>query len=236
MSIVLNEIKDIFLGMGFQIAEGPEVELDYYNFEALNIPRNHPARDTQDTFYITENIVLRTHTSPTQIRVMEKEKPPIKIIVPGRVYRSDEVDATHSPIFHQVEGLVIDKNITMGDLKGHWMCSKSCLPRPGPSSTAPFSVTNPALRWMPAVQPVMEPDAGYVRIPAGLKFWEPEWYIRRYSCMEESTLKIQRFCVWHGLDRIVNLNMGLTTSDYCLRMIYVSWISFKRRSRLCWYR
>ena len=118
LSIVLNEIKDIFLGMGFQIAEGPEVELDYYNFEALNIPRNHPARDTQDTFYITENIVLRTHTSPTQIRVMEKEKPPIKIIVPGRVYRSDEVDATHSPIFHQVEGLVIDKNITMGDLKG----------------------------------------------------------------------------------------------------------------------
>ena len=118
LSIVLNEIKDIFLGLGFEIAEGPEVELDYYNFEALNIPKNHPARDTQDTFYITENILLRTHTSPTQIRVMEKQDPPIKIIVPGRVYRSDAVDATHSPIFHQVEGLVIDKNITMGDLKG----------------------------------------------------------------------------------------------------------------------
>jgi len=118
LNIVLNEIKDIFLGLGFEIAEGPEVEWDYYNFEALNIPKNHPARDTQDTFYITENILLRTHTSPTQIRVMERQKPPIKIIVPGRVYRSDAVDATHSPIFHQVEGLVIDKNITMGDLKG----------------------------------------------------------------------------------------------------------------------
>lgn len=106
------------MGMGFDVAEGPEVELDYYNFEALNIPKNHPARDTQDTFYITENVLLRTHTSPAQIRVMEKQKPPIKIIVPGRVYRSDAVDATHSPIFHQIEGLVVDKDITMGDLKG----------------------------------------------------------------------------------------------------------------------
>jgi phenylalanyl-tRNA synthetase alpha chain len=118
LNIVLNEIKDVFLGLGFEIAEGPEVEWDYYNFEALNMPKNHPARDTQDTFYISDSILLRTHTSPTQIRVMEKQKPPIKIIVPGRVYRSDAVDATHSPIFHQVEGLVVDKNITMGDLKG----------------------------------------------------------------------------------------------------------------------
>ncbi|NLN41653.1 MAG: phenylalanine--tRNA ligase subunit alpha, partial [Clostridiales bacterium] len=118
LTIVLNQITEIFLGMGFDVAEGPEVELDYYNFEALNIPKNHPARDTQDTFYINENILLRTHTSPTQIRTMEIQKPPIKIIVPGRVYRSDAVDATHSPIFHQIEGLVVDKNITMGDLKG----------------------------------------------------------------------------------------------------------------------
>lgn len=115
---VLNQIREIFMGMGFDVAEGPEVELDYYNFEALNIPKDHPARDTQDTFYISENVLLRTHTSPTQIRTMEKQKPPIKIIVPGRVYRSDAVDATHSPIFHQIEGLVVDKNITMGDLKG----------------------------------------------------------------------------------------------------------------------
>ena len=118
LTTVLNLITDVFLGMGFNVAEGPEVELDYYNFEALNIPRNHPARDTQDTFYINQNILLRTHTSPTQIRVMEKQSPPIKIIVPGRVYRSDAVDATHSPIFHQIEGLVVDENITMGDLKG----------------------------------------------------------------------------------------------------------------------
>lgn len=118
LSIVLDEIKDVFIGMGYEIAEGPEVEFDYYNFEALNIPKNHPARDVQDTFYINENIVLRTQTSPVQIRTMENKKPPIKIICPGRVYRSDAVDATHSPIFHQVEGLAVDKGITMGDLIG----------------------------------------------------------------------------------------------------------------------
>ena len=118
LNIVLDEIKEIFLGMGFDVVDGPEVELDYYNFEALNIPKDHPARDTQDTFYITENILLRTQTSPVQVRVMEKQKPPIRIISPGRVYRSDAVDATHSPVFHQIEGLVVDKGITMGDLKG----------------------------------------------------------------------------------------------------------------------
>ncbi len=118
LNTVLYELYDIFTGMGFSIAEGPEVELDYYNFEALNIPKNHPARDTQDTFYINDNIVLRTQTSPMQIRTMEKQKPPIRVIAPGRVYRSDAVDATHSPVFHQIEGLVVDKGITMGDLKG----------------------------------------------------------------------------------------------------------------------
>jgi phenylalanyl-tRNA synthetase alpha chain len=118
LTLVLDEIKDVFLGMGYEIAEGPEVELDYYNFEALNIPKNHPARDEQDSFYINENVVLRSQTSPVQIRVMEKKKPPIKIICPGRVYRSDAVDATHSPVFNQVEGLVVDKGITMGDLIG----------------------------------------------------------------------------------------------------------------------
>ncbi|KRQ87345.1 Phenylalanine--tRNA ligase alpha subunit [Caloramator mitchellensis] len=115
---VLDEIKEIFFGMGFSIAEGPEIELDYYNFEALNVPKNHPARDEQDTFYISENLVLRTQTSPIQIRTMEKTKPPIRIIAPGRVYRSDAVDATHSPIFYQIEGLVVDKGITMASLKG----------------------------------------------------------------------------------------------------------------------
>ena len=119
LEIVLNEVKDIFIGMGFQIADGPEVEWDYYNFEALNIPEGHPARDTQDTFYITEKMLLRTQTSPVQIRYMEGHKPPIRMIAPGRVFRSDPVDATHSPLFHQIEGLVIDKNITMADLKGN---------------------------------------------------------------------------------------------------------------------
>ncbi len=115
---VQRRIEDIFIGMGFSIVEGPEVEYDYYNFQALNIPENHPARDTQDTFYITDKILLRSQTSPVQVRTMEKQKPPIRIISPGRVYRSDAVDATHSPLFHQIEGLVVDKGITMGDLKG----------------------------------------------------------------------------------------------------------------------
>ena len=118
LAIVQRDMEEIFIGMGFQIAEGPEVEYDYYNFQALNIPENHPARDTQDTFYITENILLRSQTSPVQVRVMEKQRPPIRVISPGRVYRSDAVDATHSPLFHQMEGLVVDKGITMGDLKG----------------------------------------------------------------------------------------------------------------------
>lgn len=118
LNIVLDEVKDIFIGMGFNIADGPEVETDWYNFEALNIPKDHPARDTQDTFYISDNIILRTQTSPMQIRAMEHKKPPIRILAPGRVFRSDAVDATHSPMFHQMEGLVVDKNITLCDLKG----------------------------------------------------------------------------------------------------------------------
>ncbi len=115
---VLNEVKDIFIGLGFEIVRGPEVEYDYYNFEALNIPKNHPARDTQDTFYINDNIVLRTQTSPMQVRVMEKKNPPIRILSPGRVYRSDTAEPTHRPVFHQIEGLVVDKGVTMADHKG----------------------------------------------------------------------------------------------------------------------
>ncbi len=118
LDLTLERINEIFLSMGFSIEEGPEVEYDYYNFEALNIPKDHPARGEQDTFYINDNIVLRTQTSPIQIRTMEKQKPPIKMIAPGKVYRSDAVDATHSPIFYQIEGLVIDKGITFADLKG----------------------------------------------------------------------------------------------------------------------
>ncbi|HBL06316.1 MAG TPA: phenylalanine--tRNA ligase subunit alpha [Clostridium sp.] len=118
LSLTLDQVNDIFLSMGFSIEEGPEVEFDHYNFEALNIPKDHPARGEQDTFYINDNIVLRTQTSPIQIRTMENQKPPIKMIAPGKVYRSDAVDATHSPIFYQIEGLVVAENITFGDLKG----------------------------------------------------------------------------------------------------------------------
>lgn len=114
---ITRQICNIFIRLGFDVAEGPEVETDYYNFEALNIPKNHPARDMQDTFYISKNIVLRTHTSPTQPRIMEKQKPPVRIIAPGKVYRCDS-DLTHTPMFHQVEGLLVDENVSFGDLKG----------------------------------------------------------------------------------------------------------------------
>ena len=118
MNIVLDDLLNIFTGMGFEAVEGPEIEYDHYNFELLNVPKNHPARDAQDTFYIDDNVVLRSQTSPVQARVMTTRKPPIRIISPGRVYRADEVDATHSPVFHQIEGLVIDENISIADLKG----------------------------------------------------------------------------------------------------------------------
>ena len=117
-TMVLDQVIDCFVGLGFEVVEGPQIELDHYNFELLNIPRNHPARDAQDTFYIDDNTVLRTHTSPVQARVMTTRKPPIRVVCPGRVYRAGEVDGTHSPVFHQIEGLVIDEHITMADLRG----------------------------------------------------------------------------------------------------------------------
>ena len=117
ITLVLEEILRIFEGLGFQVATGPEVETEYYNFEALNIPKDHPARDMQDTFFITDSVVLRTHTSPVQIRAMEQQRPPVRIVVPGKVFRRDD-DITHSPMFYQVEGLAVDENITLGDLKG----------------------------------------------------------------------------------------------------------------------
>jgi phenylalanyl-tRNA synthetase alpha chain len=114
---IREEICRIFAGLGFSVVEGPEIELDYYNFEALNIPKDHPARDMQDTFYVEDNIVLRTHTSPVQVRIMEKTRPPVRILSPGRVYRRDS-DVSHTPMFHQIEGLLVDRGITFGDLKG----------------------------------------------------------------------------------------------------------------------
>lgn len=148
MSIILDEVKGIFIRMGFNVVEGPEIESDYYNFEALNLSKNHPARDTQDTFYIDENTLLRTQTSSVQIRTMEKQKPPIRIISPGRVYRSDEVDATHSPIFNQIEGLVVDKGISFSDLK--WTLETFIKKLYG---------NNTALRFRPHHFPYTEPSA-----------------------------------------------------------------------------
>ena len=145
---IIDEVEEIFLGMGYEIADGPEVETCFYNFDQLNAPEDHPSRDLQDTFYITENVILRTQTSPVQARVMENQKPPIKIICPGTVYRSDTVDATHSPVFHQVEGLVIDKNISMADLKGTLeMFAKKCLGE------------NTKIRFRPHHFPFTEPSA-----------------------------------------------------------------------------
>jgi len=118
LTLITQEIKEIFFGLGFETVTGPEIETEYYNFEALNTPEDHPARDEHDSFYITDKILLRTHTSPVQIRTMEKQKPPVRVIAPGRCFRRDAIDATHSPIFHQVEGLAVDKDITFGDLKG----------------------------------------------------------------------------------------------------------------------
>ncbi len=145
---IINEVEEIFLGMGYEIADGPEVEKAIYNFDKLNTPPDHPARDLQDTFYISDDIVLRSQTSPVQARVMENQKPPIKIICPGAVYRSDSVDATHSPVFHQIEGLVIDKNISMADLKGTLeMFAKKCLGE------------NTKIRFRPHHFPFTEPSA-----------------------------------------------------------------------------
>ena len=118
LNIVANDMCDIFKSMGFSVVDGPEVETDYYNFEALNMPFYHPARDTQDTFYINENLLLRTQTTCVQVRVLEKEKPPIRVVCPGKVFRSDDIDATHSPVFHQLEGLVVDEGVSFSDLKG----------------------------------------------------------------------------------------------------------------------
>ena len=146
ITLVLQEICEIFVKMGFKVVEGPEVELDYYNFEALNIPRDHPARDMQDTFYVSENVLLRTHTSPMEVRVMESQAPPVRIIAPGKVYRRDS-DVTHTPMFHQVEGLLVDKGIAFSDLKGtltsfvHQMFGRHTLLRFRPSF---FPFTEPS--------------------------------------------------------------------------------------------
>jgi len=147
ITLITQQICSIFVRLGFDVVEGPEVETDYYNFEALNIPKNHPARDMQDTFYISNNVVLRTHTSPTQPRIMEKQKPPVRIIAPGKVYRCDS-DLTHTPMFHQIEGLLVDTNVSFGDLKGVL-------------TTFVHQIFDPetSLRFRPSFFPFTEPSA-----------------------------------------------------------------------------
>lgn len=173
---VIKEVEEIFLGMGYKIADGPEVEKAIYNFDKLNTPIDHPARDIQDTFYITDDIVLRSQTSTIQARVMENEKPPIKIICPGTVYRSDSVDATHSPVFHQIEGLVVDKNISMADLKGTLeMFAKKCLGE------------NTKIRFRPHHFPFTEPSAEadvscFVCGGKGCKVCKGEGWIELLGC------------------------------------------------------
>lgn len=148
ITAIIDNVKEIFLGLGYEVVDGPEIEKAIYNFDKLNTPPDHPARDVQDTFYITDDIVLRSQTSPVQARVMEIQKPPIKIICPGKVYRSDSVDATHSPVFHQIEGLVVDKNISMSDLKGTLETfAKKCLGE------------NTQIRFRPHHFPFTEPSA-----------------------------------------------------------------------------
>jgi phenylalanyl-tRNA synthetase alpha chain len=159
VNTVLKEITDIFITMGFDVEVGPEVELDYYNFEALNIPKDHPARDMQDTFYITDDVILRTHTSPVQVRVMEKKRPPLRFIAPGKVYRRD-ADISHTPMFHQVEGLMVDEDISFSDLKGvlevfvHKMFSKVTPVRFRPS-------------YFPFTEPSAEVDIGCILCSGG---------------------------------------------------------------------
>jgi len=229
LNLVLDEIKEVFLGMGFSVAEGPEVELDYYNFEALNIPENHPARDEQDTFYISDKVVLRTQTSPVQIRVMEKSKPPIKILSPGRVYRSDAVDATHSPIFHQIEGLVVDEGITMANLYGTL-----------DTFAKKFFGENTKTKFRPHHFPFTEPSAEvdvscFVCGGEGCKVCKGSGWIEILGCgmVHPDVLraggidpeKYSGFAFGMGLDRIVMIKYGIDD----IRLLYENDIRFLKQ-------
>lgn len=217
---IIDEVEEIFLGMGYQIADGPEVEKAIYNFDKLNTPPDHPARDVQDTFYITDNIVLRSQTSPVQARVMENQKPPIKIICPGTVYRSDSVDATHSPVFHQMEGLVVDKNIAMTDLKGTLeMFAKKCLGE------------NTKIRFRPHHFPFTEPSAEadvscFVCGGKGCRVCKGEGWIELLGCgmVHPNVLKkcgidseeYSGFAFGFGVERIAMAKFGIED----MRLLY----------------
>ena len=217
---VLEEVENIFIGMGYEVVEGPEVEYDYYNFEALNIPENHPAKDEQDTFYINKNILLRTQTSPVQVRVMEKGKLPIRMIAPGRVFRSDEVDATHSPSFHQIEGMVIDKNITFADLKG--TLQEFVKQLFGPETKVKFRPHH-----FPFTEPSAEVDVSCFKCGGkGCRFCKGEGWIEILGCglVHPKVLKMsgidpdeyQGFAFGVGLERIALLKYEIDD----MRLLY----------------
>ncbi len=228
-TIALEEVENIFVGMGYEVAEGPEVERDYYNFEALNIPADHPAKDEQDTFYINSDILLRTQTSSTQIHEMEKGKLPIKMIAPGRVFRADEVDATHSPSFHQVEGLVVDKGITFADLKGTLAeFSKQIF---GPDTKVKFRPHH-----FPFTEPSAEMDVSCFKCGGkGCRFCKGEGWIEILGCgmvhphvLEMSGIdpkEYSGFAFGVGLERIALLKYEIDD----MRLLYDNDIRFLKQ-------
>ena len=229
--LVLREVLDCFTGLGFQVVEGPEVELDKYNFEYLNLPKNHPARDAQDTFYVEDNVVMRTHTSPVQARVMLTQKPPIRVVCPGRVFRADEIDATHSPVFHQIEGLVIDENVTMGDLKGTLDAFARKLY--GADITTRFRPS-----FFPFTEPSAEVDLTCFNCRGkGCKMCKGTGYIEVLGCgmvnpkvLEMCGIdpeKYSGFAFGIGLERITLLRYGITD----MRLLYEGNLRFLRQFR-----
>lgn len=226
---IIDEVKEIFLGMGYSIADGPEVEKTFYNFDQLNAPADHPSRDLQDTFYITEDMILRSQTSPVQARVMENTKPPIKIICPGAVYRSDTLDATHSPVFHQIEGLVVDRNITMADLKGTLeMFAKNCL---GPNTKIRFRPHH-----FPFTEPSAEADVScFVCGGKGCRVCKGEGWIELLGCgmvhpnvLENCGIdpkEYSGFAFGFGVERIAMAKFGIDD----LRLLYENDVRFLKQ-------
>lgn len=226
IQIVLDEIQDIFLNMGFSIEEGPDIDTEYYNFEALNIYKDHPARSEQDTFYIDDTYVLRTHTSTVQIRTMENKKPPIKIISPGRVYRSDALDATHSPVFYQMEGLVVDKDINMAHLKG--TLEKFIKTMFGDNIKTKFRAHH-----FPFTEPSAEMDVScFVCKGKGCSICKGSGYIEILGCgmvhpdvLERCGINSEEyrgFAFGFGIDRMVMLKYGIED----IRLLYESDLRF----------
>ena len=209
---VMNEIVEIFERMGFEVVEGPEIETDFYNFEALNIPKNHPARDMQDTFYISDDLVLRTHTSPVQIRVMEKQQPPIQIIAPGKVYRCDS-DVSHTPMFHQVEGLLVNETVTFADLKG--VLTEFCTIMFGEDTKVRFRPS-----FFPFTEPSAEVDIGCVICGTkGCRVCKDTGWLEILGCgmvdpevfksVNYDTTKYRGFAFGMGVERITMLKFGI---------------------------